>query len=121
MRAVIDTNVLIDYLVGRPEAKAELGRYGDPTISRITWLEVLVGAAPGDDEREVRAFLASFRLREIDRQVAEEALLARKSHGMRLPDAIVLGTARALGCLLVSRNTRDFSPEWPDVRVPYRL
>jgi predicted nucleic acid-binding protein len=38
---------------------------------------------------------------------------------MRLPDAIILATARAESALLVTRNTKDFPRDDPASRVPY--
>jgi predicted nucleic acid-binding protein len=36
-------------------------------------------------------------------------------------DAIILATARETGANLMTRNTKDFDPRWPDVREPYKL
>jgi len=33
----------------------------------------------------------------------------------------VWATARSNGCLLVTRNARDFPPSEPGVRIPYEL
>ena len=38
MRAVIDTNILIDYLAGVEAARDELARHADASISAITWI-----------------------------------------------------------------------------------
>ena len=38
MRAVIDTNILIDYLAGGEVARDELARHADASISAITWI-----------------------------------------------------------------------------------
>ena len=48
MKALMDTNILIDYLNGIDAAREEIGRYETPLISAITWMEVMVGAI--DDE-----------------------------------------------------------------------
>ena len=44
MIAVFDTNIIIDALNGVAAADAEYSRYERVLISRITWMEVLVGA-----------------------------------------------------------------------------
>ena len=121
VKAVFDTNILIDFLNGVQQAAIELDRYRDPLISRITWIEVLAGARAADEEREIRDLLRLFTVQELDARVAEEALTVRRDYWLRLPDAIILATARALGCILVTRNTRDFDPTWPEIREPYRL
>jgi predicted nucleic acid-binding protein len=45
----------------------------------------------------------------------------RQKHRVKLPDAIVWASAQAHSLLLVSRNTKDFSADYPGVRVPYEL
>ncbi len=40
---VFDTNIVIDWLLDRAPAIAELQRYRRHRISRITWMEVLAG------------------------------------------------------------------------------
>jgi predicted nucleic acid-binding protein len=119
--AVFDTNIVIDALNGLPEADDEYARYERVLVSRITWMEVLVGAQD-DDEAQVRDFLeAHFEVIPLDLDVAEKAVQLRREHHMRLPDAIIWATAQTNSALLVSRNTRDFSPKWDGVRVPYKV
>lgn len=118
--ALFDTNILIDYLRGQAKARDELARYTEPAISVITRMEVLIGAAP-ETEAPTRRFLARFRLIGLDEAIAERAVLIRRSSRIRLPDAIILASAEANSLLLVTRNTKDFDPDSPSVRVPYRL
>jgi predicted nucleic acid-binding protein len=120
LRALLDTNLLVDFLSGVVEAREEIDRYEDAAISVITWMEVLVGARdPGEDVR-LRAFLRRFPLLPLEAPVAEEAVALRRRHRIRIPDAVIWATARVSGRLLVTRNTRDFPAEDPGVRVPYR-
>jgi predicted nucleic acid-binding protein len=119
MNAVVDTNILIDYLKGSPNAKRELDAFETTYISLISWVEVLVGAAEGDEESEIREFLRRFRVHPVDEGVAERAVSIRREHKIRLPDAIIWATAQQLGILLVTRNTRDFPHNNPGIRVPY--
>ena len=121
MIAVFDTNLLIDYLNGVPEAAALLESYENPAISRVTWMETLAGALGKPSESVVRGFLGRFHALEIDVRVAEEAVLLRQKRKLRLPDAIILASARVNGWMLLTRNTRDFDPRWPEIREPYRL
>jgi predicted nucleic acid-binding protein len=48
-------------------------------------------------------------------------VLLRLKRKLRLPDAIILASARVNGWMLLTRNTRDFDPRWPEIREPYRL
>jgi len=120
MIAVFDTNILIDALNGVAQADTEYSRYERVLISRITWMEVLVGAE-GDDA-QLRDFLEThFETVPLDLVVAENAVQLRRSYHIRLPDAIIWATAKAYEATLVTRNTKDFKPEWEGIRVPYDI
>jgi len=118
--ALFDTNILVDYLNGIEQAKEELDRYSDKAISLITWMEVMVGATP-ETEAIMRGFLHGFINLPIDEQVGNVAVMLRKKHKIKLPDAIVWATAQVNGRILVTRNTKDFSHDEPGIRVPYRI
>ena len=118
MKAVLDTNILIDYLTGRPAAQQELARYTHPAISVITWMEVMAGATK-QTEQGTRIFLSGFNLLGIDAATAEQAVSLRRTHRIKLPDAIVWATAQVHQSLLATRNSRDFDPSDPGVRIPY--
>lgn len=121
MLAVLDTNILVDFLNGVTQARREMERHHDVAVSVISWVEVLVGARSDGEEAVIRDFLARFRILDVDRDTAEEAIRVRRSHRVKLPDAIIWATARARGALLVTRNTKDFPRDDPGVRIPYSL
>jgi hypothetical protein len=121
VRALFDTNILVDYLNGVAEAREELARYERRAISVITWAEVLVGARDEADEHAIRAYLSTFDVADVDREVAEEGVRLRRESRLRLPDALIWATARRHGVLFVTRNTKDFPKDDPGVRVPYSV
>lgn len=120
VKALFDTNILIDYLSGISAARKELGRYEYRAISTITWMEILVGAST-EEESAIRAWLGSFNVVALDNAIANRAVEIRKTKRVRLPDAIVWATAQVHSLLLVSRNTKDFPADEPGVRVPYKI
>ena len=101
-------------------ARLEMKRYAAPMISPITWMEVMVGTVD-ETELPTRAFLRTFRQCPVDLPVAEAAVSIRRTHRIRLPDAIIWASARSVDALLVTRNQRDFPAEDPSVRIPYQL
>jgi predicted nucleic acid-binding protein len=103
VKALFDTNILIDYLRGIPAAR-----------------EVLVGASPAT-ERGTRQFLDGFELIAIDHGIAERAVALRRTHRVKLPDAIVWASAQAHAMLLVTRDVRGFPDQDPGIRVPYAV
>jgi predicted nucleic acid-binding protein len=103
-----------------PVARDELGRYDGKAISIVTWTEVLAGASSKTDS-VIRAFLGDFEIVALDDRIAEHAVSFRKSHKMKLPDAIIWASAQANGLLFVTRNTKDFPANDPGMRMPYRV
>jgi predicted nucleic acid-binding protein len=119
VRALFDTNVLVDYLNAVPEARTELQRYSGKAISIITWMEVMVGAS-GDLEAATRVFLNGFDVIPLDETIADRAVNLRRNRRIKLPDAIIWATAQANAMLLVTRNIKDFAADDPGVRMPYK-
>ncbi|MEO7685316.1 MAG: type II toxin-antitoxin system VapC family toxin [Gemmatimonadaceae bacterium] len=113
--------MLIDYLNGSTKARTELDRFEKIYMSVISWMEILIGTAEGDEESEVRAFLRRFQVYSLDEGVAERTVEIRRREKIRLPDAVIWATAQRLGLLLVTRNSRDFPSRDPGIRIPYKL
>jgi predicted nucleic acid-binding protein len=121
MIACFDSDVLIDYFDGIAASAEELARYDALLLSRISWMEVLVGART-NPQREVREnFLRRFKLIELDAAIARRAISLRQEHRLRLPDAIVWASTLVHRILLVTRNTKDFPRDHPGIRIPYAL
>jgi predicted nucleic acid-binding protein len=121
VKAVFDTNILVDYLNGVSAAREELQQYRIRQISIITFIEVMVGAKNAAEESAIRGFLATFEVLELSAEIAQEAIAIRQELRLKIPDAIVYATARTQGCMLVSRNTKELKEDWPDIRIPYRI
>jgi len=120
VRAVVDTNVLIDFLQGHRAAADELARYDAVEVSAISAAELLVGAPTEAAERAVDTLLAACVVVAVDEPIAREAAFLRRSARVRLPDAIVWATARVRSALLVTRE-EGLPAGAPEVRHPYRV
>jgi predicted nucleic acid-binding protein len=121
----LDANILIDTLLDHRPAQREIKRLADSGarmwLSRMAWIEVL---SKGDDAvvRTALQFLDHFGLDEIDDEISHRAAaLRRERPRLKSPDAIILATAQIRGRILVTRNTKDFPPSMPGIRVPYTL
>ena len=117
---VLDTNILIDVLRGEAVALAWLEQQQQPHISVITWIEVLVGCREGETSR-VHDWLESFPRLPLNDAIAAETVRLRQRHGLKIPDAIILATARCAELTLATRNGRDFPLELGGVVHPYSL
>lgn len=121
-RLLLDSVILIDHFNGVGAATEYLrSRGGRAAVSVITRAEVLAGFAAADAGLAA-ALLDRFPTLGIDRPVADLAARLRRELRWKMPDALQAAVARHHGLKLVTRNTRDFSPErFPFVEVPYRL
>ena len=118
---LLDTNVLIDVLRGEMPALDWLRSHGPGSaISVITWIEILLGCRD-HESTTVRTWLEGFRRLDLDQAVASEAVRCRQERGLKVPDAILLATARCHGLILATRNGRDFPPKNDQVICPYQL
>lgn len=120
MIPVFDTNILIDFVLGRKQAKDEIERYEQGAISMISWIEVLVGANSQQEKAALEVFLRRFIVLDVTKPIASEAVVLRKANKLRLPDAIILATAIHRQTLLITRDSKDFMDS-PHVRIPYVL
>ena len=119
MIALFDSNIVIDYLNGIPQAAAELAQYKLAYISPITWIEAQVKAPAGMEDATREAINANFKRIELDDATLLESLALRRTYRLKLPDAMIWASARVNGWQLVTRNTKDFPAHWAGVRVPY--
>ena len=117
---LLDTNILIDVLRGEAVALAWLEQQPQPHISVITWIEVLVGCREGETCR-VHDWLEGFPRLPLDDAIATETVVLRQQHGLKIPDAIILATARCGDLTLATRNVKDFPLALGGVLHPYRL
>lgn len=120
VKALFDTNILIDYLNAVPQARAEFSLHSDKAISIITWMEVMVGAEP-DLEAPTRDFLSGFEIIGLDERIAARAVALRRRHKIKLPDAVVWASAQDRAMLFVTRDSKDFPTGDPGIRFPYAL
>ncbi|MEO8615292.1 MAG: type II toxin-antitoxin system VapC family toxin [Luteolibacter sp.] len=122
MKWLLDTNVCIDVLRGRPEVVARFRVHSpeDFVVSVITEFELLngTGRAPeafrDSEKRKVNSLLAQFQIIPFDSECAK---LAGKVHASLLNDGTPVGimdvfiaaTAMKLEIPVVTSNLRDFS------------
>ncbi len=121
VKALFDTNILIDHLNAIPAARAEIGRYRDKAISIVTWMEVMVGAGPALEPATDR-FLQGFDVLALDRRVAERAVALRRQHRrLKLPDAVIWATAQCHDRLFITRDKKSLPAGEPGIRTPYSI
>lgn len=120
---LIDTNILIDYLREKEEAKVFLeGLKETPLISAITVAEVYAGVREGEERRRTEVFLGSFEVVPLTQEIAQQGGLFRRDyapkHGTDLADGIIAATTQEKKARLATLNNRHF-PMLSKVLVPY--
>ncbi|MEA4849079.1 MAG: type II toxin-antitoxin system VapC family toxin [Clostridiaceae bacterium] len=123
---LLDTNILIDHLRGKPAAndflQANIINGTKMLVSVITRIELMCGMKPGEDER-IRAFLSIFEEIMIDKDIAEIAgrYMNRyyKSNGLNTADAIIAASAKSRNAVLYTLNVRHFPLDDIHVIIPY--
>jgi predicted nucleic acid-binding protein len=123
-RLVIDTDALIDYLRGLPDAVNYLNSLTDPIlISAVTVAELYAGVKEGAERARLDQFVRAFQVVPVDLDIAQKGGLFRRdylrSHNIAIPDALIAATADSLQATLVTLNQKHF-PMLGNVFVPYQ-
>ena len=123
---LLDTDILIDFLRGREEARAFMGRYEaaaePPLISVVSVTELWAGMRHGE-ERATSALLSALRKIPLSEEIAFAAgnmlRTYRRSHGTELGDALIASTAVELSATLITRNVKHYPMPTVKVLRPY--
>ena len=122
-KLLFDTDVLIDYLRGKSEAK----EYIDTKqyvlyISAITMAELYAGVREGEEYKKLEMFIETFEVIDLNSSIAKTGGLFRNkykpSHGTGLADALIAATAQEISAQIVTFNIKHF-PMFSDVIKPY--
>jgi predicted nucleic acid-binding protein len=109
-----DTNIAIYYLQQQfpPQAEKFMDQIledNDPSISVITEIELLCWKTSDEsDLKTLRNFIKDAVVFELENQIKLTTAAIRKTHKVKLPDAIIAATAIAKDVTLLTRNTKDF-------------
>lgn len=108
---LLDTNVVIGLLKGHAPAVELATRAGlrldQAAVSQITRIELLGFPGLTDiEEATVRQFLGRCDVLMLDEAVEAETIRLRRRTGLKLPDAIVLATARIAQARLLTLDQR---------------
>jgi predicted nucleic acid-binding protein len=120
---LLDSNILIDLLRGRAEAKRFIQSLSKrPSTSVICAMELLAGARSRAEERSIDKLFQHAPPFDVTDPIARRAgqflKHYRNSHGVTDPDALIAATAEHHGLVLATRNVKHF-PMFPELVAAY--
>jgi len=123
-RLLLDTDVLIDFLRGQPQAVQLLEDTDyESYLSAVSVAELYVGVRDGREREVLDQLVGLLRTIEISTKITQQAGLWRreygKSHGTGIIDALIAACADALQIPLATLHVKHF-PMLPEVREPCR-
>jgi predicted nucleic acid-binding protein len=104
LKTVLDTNTILYLLGGRLAKPLPTGQY---FISVISEMELL--SYPLLDESaqsKIEGFFSEITIIGLSESVKKLAILLRREHQLKLPDAIVAATALSLGATLIANDSK---------------
>lgn len=113
MVAILDTNIVVDYLRDKGDTAFKVERYAEICLPTIVCGELLLGAAisgnPAKHQEKVAEFIRRSRVLTLDLKVAQQYVEVRKhlqDKGKPIPenDIWIAATAHAYGLKLITRD-----------------
>ena len=104
MSIVLDTNVVLYFLAGRLDEPLPQADY---YVSVITEIELLsYPLINKEDEIEIRAFLNDVTIVDLTETIKQSAITFRRQYRLKLPDALIVATARCLNAELFTNDNK---------------
>ena len=112
---LLDTNAIVQLLKGNKELIAVLGAADFIATSIVTEMEYLSFSGLTDaDVALYQAFRGRIQVYDVpsaDTAFTQLVVKARKEHGLKLPDAIIAGTAIAKGLIILTADDHFKKPK----------
>jgi predicted nucleic acid-binding protein len=110
---LVDTDILIDYLRGHPEAGSFLeSRIDEVSISAVSVAELYQGVREGRERTLLARMVSALTVLPLTTEIAERAGLFRRDFrattGCGLADCLIAATAARHGLELATLNGRHF-------------
>ena len=110
-KAVLDTNVIIFASKNQIDVEKLLNSYDEFYVSVITLMEVYGFEFTNISEKDlIDEMFANLDVQEVNIAIAKQVIVYKKNKNkkIKLPDAIILATAKLIGADLISDDWDDF-------------
>ena len=118
MIALIDSNIILDFLMNNPLAVKEVTQYKKIHVSIISYTEVMSILNP-EDHAIANKFFDEVEIIQIDRQIAAAAAKIVSQKVTTFLDAVIIATSMVKNIVLVTRDDSLAYSNHPYVRRPY--
>ena len=114
VKILCDTDVIIEYLKGNEATKKIFDKLKNKNIalSAITLMELFYGALNKRELKKIKRALSEFDILLLNEDITQIAveLIEKysKSHGLKIPDALIASTAIYYDITLWTYNVKDF-------------
>ena len=114
VKILCDTDVIIEYLKGNETTKKIFDKLerANITLSAITLMELYYGALNKRELNKIKRALSEFNILPLNEEITEIAInlieTYSKSHGLKIPDALIASTAIYYDFSLWTYNIKDF-------------
>ena len=114
VKILCDTDVIIEYLKGNEATKKIFDKLKNKSIalSAITLMELFYGALNKRELNKIKRALSEFDILLLNEDITKIAvdLIEKysKSHGLKIPDALIASTAIYYDITLWTYNVKDF-------------
>jgi predicted nucleic acid-binding protein len=112
MKYLFDSNILIYHLNGQLNQRGTdclvEGLSGEGAYSIITKIELLGFKQSSSEEQQAKLLLSALQAFELTAAIADQTIEIRKTHKIKLPDAVIAATAIVNQLTVITRNTGDF-------------
>ncbi len=114
VKILCDTDVIIEYLKGNETTKKIFDKLESTNIalSAITLMELYYGAINKRELNKIKRALSEFDILPLNEEITEIGINLiekySKSHGLKIPDALIASTAICYNLNLWTYNIKDF-------------
>ena len=110
-KAILDSNLLIFLSKGQIDREKLRSKYDEFSVSIITYMEVYAYDFADETQNDLLdEIFNNLEIIEINKEIAEQAIIYRKNKikKIKLPDAIILATAKYANADLLTDDWDDF-------------
>jgi predicted nucleic acid-binding protein len=110
-KGILDSNVIIFASKEKIDVEKLLAKYDEFYVSIITYVEVYAYEFQNSIEKDITDdIFANLKIIEVNKEIADQAIIYRKNKTkkIKLPDAIILATAKYINADLLTDDHDDF-------------